>query len=327
MILEDRLAVIVSLPEEPLSYYETRLPRQEIEQTLDELLQSLNPAFSNQIRLQLSEKVYGWMVKPLETKLKENKIETLVFVLDGMLRNLPMSALYDGQQYLIEKYKVALTPGLQLTEPQSIASQNLRAILAGVSEQNQGFIALPGVETEISEISQEISSSQLLNQNFTQSRFREQIAETPAPIIHLATHGQFSSNPEDTFVLAWEDTINVKDFQLLLRSREEEGPIPVELLVLSACQTAEGDKKAALGLAGMAVRSGARSTVATLWAVKDESTAELMTEFYRELSLSQSIASISKAEALRQAQLSLVKSSEFNHPFYWAPFVLVGNWT
>lgn len=325
MILEDRLAVIASLPNQTLSYYETRLPREEIEQNLDELLQSFNPAFSNQIRLQLSQKVYGWMVKPLEAKLQEQKIETLVFVLDGMLRNLPMSALYDGQQYLIEKYQVALTPGLQLTDPKTIASQDLRAVLAGVSEPNQGYIALPGVETEISEIAKEISSSALLNQNFTQSLFREQIAETPAPIIHLATHGQFSSNPEETFVLAWEDTIKVKDFQLLLRSREEQGPIPVELLVLSACQTAEGDKKAALGLAGMAVRSGARSTIATLWAVKDESTAELMTEFYRELSEGNS--SISKAEALRQAQLHLVKSANFDHPFYWAPFILVGNWT
>jgi CHAT domain-containing protein len=325
MILEDRLAVIASLPNQTFSYYETALPKEEIEQTLDQLLQSFNPAFSNQIRLQLSEKVYGWMVQPLEAKLKEQNIETLVFVLDGMLRNLPISALYDGQQYLIEKYQVALTPGLQLTDPQTIASQDMRAVLAGVSKPNQGYIALPGVETEISEIAEEISSSALLNQNFTQSRFREQIAQTPAPIIHLATHGQFSSNPEETFVVAWEDTIKVKDFQLLLRSREEQGPIPVELLVLSACQTAEGDKKAALGLAGMAVRSGARSTIATLWAVKDESTAELMTEFYHELS--ETNTSISKAGALRQAQLHLVKSSNFNHPFYWAPFVLVGNWT
>jgi CHAT domain-containing protein len=325
IILKDRLAVIVSLPEQPLSYYETRLPQQQIEQTLEELLQSLNPVFSNQIRLQLSEKVYGWMVQPLETKLKEHDIQTLVFVLDGMLRNLPMSALYDGQQYLIEKYKVALTPGLQLTDPKTIASQDIRAILAGVSEENQGFKALPGVEIELSEIAQEIDSRELLNQNFTAIRFRQQIAETPAPIIHLATHGQFSSNPEETFVLAWQDTITVTDFQLLLRAREEQGPIPVELLVLSACQTAQGDKKAALGLAGMAVRSGARSTIATLWAVKDESTAQLMTEFYRQLS--QSPSSISKAEALRQAQLDLVKSPDFDHPFYWAPFVLVGNWT
>ena len=206
-----------------------------------------------------------------------------------------------------------------------MGKKNLRAVLAGVSEQHQGFVALPGVETEISEIAEEIPSNQLLNQNFTQTRFRQQIAQTPAPIIHLATHGQFSSKPEDTFVLAWDDTIKVKDFQLLLRSREEKGPIPVELLVLSACQTAEGDKKAALGLAGMAVRSGARSTIATLWAVKDESTAELMTEFYR--ILSQANQTITKAEALRKAQLQLLRSSEFKHPFYWAPFVLVGNWT
>jgi CHAT domain-containing protein len=138
----------------------------------------------------------------------------------------------------------------------------------------------------------------------------------------LATHGQFGSNPDETFVLAWDTPIKVREFQNLLRSRERGDSNPVELLVLSACQTAAGDKQAALGLAGMAVRSGARSTLATLWAVKDESTALLMTEFYRELTQAQ----INKAEALRQAQLTLVQSSQFQHPFYWAPFVLVGNW-
>jgi CHAT domain-containing protein len=106
-----------------------------------------------------------------------------------------------------------------------------------------------------------------------------------------------------------------------LRTRRQQND-PIELMVLSACQTAEGDDRAALGLAGMAIRSGARSTLATLWAVNDESTAALMTQFYQELSN----ADLSKAEALRLAQIKILQNPEFSHPYYWSPFVLIGNW-
>ena len=110
-----------------------------------------------------------------------------------------------------------------------------------------------------------------------------------------------------------------------MRVREENiNAKPIELLVMSACQTATGDKRAALGIAGVAVRSGARSTLATLWSVKDDSTVVLMDEFYKQLA--QPDSSITKSEALRQAQISLIHSTDFEHPFYWAPFILVGNW-
>jgi CHAT domain-containing protein len=322
IILSDRLAVILAIPGQPLDYYETQLPKQNIDDTLEALFQALNPAFSSQIRLQKSQQVYDWLIRPAQTTLEKNKITTLVFVLDGFLRNIPMTALYDGQKYLIENYRVAIAPGLQLLEPQILEKETFTAITAGVSEPNQGFTALPGVKVELSEIATEVQASQLLNQEFTRVRFEQQIEETPAPVVHLATHGQFSSNPDETFVLAWDAPIKVQEFQNLLRSRQRGETNPIELLVMSACQTAAGDKQATLGLAGMAVRSGARSTIATLWAVKDESTALLMTEFYRELTETQ----LNKSEALRQAQISLLKSSKFQHPFYWAPFILVGNW-
>lgn len=104
--------------------------------------------------------------------------------------------------------------------------------------------------------------------------------------------------------------------------RDRQNRRPIEILILSACQTAAGDKRAALGLAGVAVRSGARSTIATLWSVQDNSTAELITHFYAALKQ----PGITRAEALRQAQLSLLRSLDYQHPYYWAPFVLVGNW-
>ncbi|MHC5828531.1 MAG: CHAT domain-containing protein, partial [Nostoc sp.] len=116
--------------------------------------------------------------------------------------------------------------------------------------------------------------------------------------------------------------INVKELDQLLQARDRPGRSPLELLILSACETAAGDQRAVLGLAGMAVRSGARSTLGTLWAVQDESTVDLMNKFYLELSQ----PGVTKAEALRQAQLLLLRSSNYGHPYYWAPFVLVGNW-
>ncbi|MGK7898369.1 MAG: CHAT domain-containing protein, partial [Xenococcus sp. (in: cyanobacteria)] len=324
IILRDRLAVILSLPDRSLTYYSTELPKAEIENTIENLYQSLNPIFSNKQRLKLSEQVYNWLIKPAEADLAQQGIETLAFVLDGSLRNIPMAALYDGQQYAIEKYNIALTPGLQLLPSENLETEKLEAVVAGVSESNQGFSALPGVKEEVTKISDQLGSQLLLDQDFTDANLQQQIQKTNAPIVHLATHGQFSSDPENTFIVTWNDRIQVNEFTNLLRNREAGRINPIELMVLSACQTAAGDNRAALGMAGIAVRSGARSTLATLWSVKDQSTTVLMDEFYQDLVQSES--TINKAESLRQAQLSLINSEEFNHPFYWSPFVLVGNW-
>jgi len=142
------------------------------------------------------------------------------------------------------------------------------------------------------------------------------------PIVHLATHGQFSSDPEQTFILAWDDRIRATELGTLLQQGELSRREAVELLVLSACETAAGDERAALGLAGVAVRSGARSTLASLWLVSDDGTAKLMDNLYQQLSS----ASLTKAEMLQQAQLRLLQDDNYSHPYFWAPFVLVGNW-
>lgn len=322
IILPNHFAVIVSLPGKPLRYFQTELAQTQIDSTIEQLLQALNPAWSNKERLRLSQQLYDWLIRPIETELRENEIKTLVFVLDGALRNLPMAALYDGQQYLIENYNIALSLGLQLIEPRSLYPKQLKTLTAGLSEARDGFPALPAVEFEVQNIAAQIPSTILLNQQFTPQTLQKQIEANPFPVVHLATHGQFSSKAENTFLLTWNGRIKVKDLDQLLQVRQRQDTNPIELLVLSACQTATGDKRAALGLAGLAVRSGARSTLATLWSVNDESTAQLMVEFYRQLTQSQ----VSKAQALRQAQLTLLRQSNYQHPFYWAPFVLVGNW-
>ena len=152
---------------------------------------------------------------------------------------------------------IAVSPGLQLLQPQNLATKKIQAIAAGLSEANQGYLALPGVEQELNKIDTQIKSKRLLNQDFTQLNLQATIDEQSFSVLHLATHGKFSSNAQDTFILTWNDKINVKEFDTLIHSRETDRSNRIELLVLSACQTAKGDRRATLGLAGLAVRSGA----------------------------------------------------------------------
>ena len=321
IILPDRLVMIVSRPGVPLAHYETRLPQADIEATIADLQLYLNPHFFEEDQLRLSQQLYDWMLRPAEDLLVGTK--TLVFVLDGTLRNLPVATLHDGQHYLIERYSLALSPGLQLLDPQRLNVDQLDVLTGALSESQQGFSALPAVDAEVNEIAATLSTTQLLNQTFTTERLKQALNDAPFSVVHLATHGQFSSKAEDTFLVTWDGRINVNDLDALLQTRNRDPKQPLELLVLSACQTATGDKRAALGLAGMALRSGARSTLATLWQVNDASTSTLMVEFYRQLTEN---PGMTKASALRAAQLKLLKDPQYQQPFYWAPFVLIGNW-
>ncbi|HEY9666154.1 MAG TPA: CHAT domain-containing protein [Coleofasciculaceae cyanobacterium] len=327
IILPDHLAVILSLPgqssQKPeLRYYETKLPQREVENMVDETIQSLNPALPDKQRFRFSQQVYDWLIRPAEAQLAESKVKTLVFVLDGSLRNLPMAALHDGNQYLVEKYNIALAPGLQLLNPKPLPKRALKTLTAGLTQGRQGFAPLENVMREVEQIQTELPSVVLLDRAFTSDAFQNKIESSYFPVVHIATHGQFSSKAEETFVLTWDGRINAKQFHDILQPANQGEDKAIELLVLSACQTAQGDKQAALGLAGVAVRAGAQSTLATLWRVNDVATADLMALFYRELT----DTTATKAEALRHAQLTLLKNPRYKHPFYWAPFILVGNW-
>ncbi|MEO1765013.1 MAG: CHAT domain-containing protein, partial [Cyanobacteria bacterium J06629_18] len=323
IILEDRLAIIYSKAGQPLSYSIINKSQQEVETTLKQLSAALNPVSDIQQRNRLSKQVYNWLITPLEAKSNFKDTKTLVFVLDGLLRNVPMSALYDGQQYLIEKYAVTLSPGLQLMQGTSLKSNNIKAVVAGISEARSGFSALPGVKSEVKQISEKVNSaSTLLNDNLTEASLSEKVKNGSANVVHLATHGQFSSRLNDTFLLTWDGQINIKELSELLRNRQKRQSKSIDLLVLSACDTAAGDNRAVLGLAGLAVKSGARSTIASLWPVKDEATVKLMNSFYENLLKS----GTTKAEALRQAQIQMMKKTDFKEPFFWSAFVLVGNW-
>lgn len=323
LILRDRLVVILSLPNKPLQVHVTQISQKDLEKTVQE--------FRYQIVIRSQREfftygniIYQWLVKPFITNLQQSKIKTLVFVPDGVFRNIPMNALYDGKQYLIENYQVALSPGLSLLSPQPLQNQGLKTLFSGLTEtfQQKGLVPLFYVRQELEAVQSQVPSVALINEEFTVSNLRNTLDDWYFPIVHLATHGQFSSEFEETFIVAWNSLINVLELEKILKENDPRGTEPIELLILSACETASGDNRAALGLAGFAVRAGARSTLATLWSVNDEAAAVIMEQFYQQLSTKQA----SKAEALRQAQLAMLKNRWYQHPFYWSAYTLVGNW-
>jgi CHAT domain-containing protein len=326
IVLPDRLEIILSLYDASapkrikLRHYALPIPAETVEQTANLFRQSLLPSAPTQDRFTYGRQLYDWLIRPATADLTRAGAKTLVFILNGNLRNVPMAALHDGNQFLIQNYQVALTPGLQLIDPQPLKRQNLNALLAGLTEARPGFPALPNIESEIQTIHSIINSQVVLNEQLTNQNLEKTISKTPFNTIHLATHGQFSSNADQTFILTWDQKLNVREFDALLRTSERNDSVPVELLVLSACQTASGDKRAALGLAGVAVRSGARSTIGSLWPVNDETTSAFMSSFYAALNR----PGMSKAAALSLAQRDLL--TKYPSPYYWAPFVLVGNW-
>jgi CHAT domain-containing protein len=182
-------------------------------------------------------------------------------------------------------------------------------------------LSLPGVAEEIKSLQKEVSNTSLMNEGFTVEGFKNQAIQEPYSVVHIASHGVFGKTAAASFVMAFDGVIDMDDLERLLKS-DKFSKQPVELLTLSACQTAEGDDRAPLGLSGIALKSKVRSVLGTLWPVSDEAASLLMAEFYKALSQ----PGISKVQALRQAQIVLLKQKDLENPFYWSPFILAGSW-
>ncbi|MBW4646990.1 MAG: CHAT domain-containing protein [Goleter apudmare HA4340-LM2] len=326
IILPDQIQVIAKIPHKPLQHYSTKIPQAKVEEILLQLRKHLvNPASVNAVKRE-SQQIYNWLIKDIDAQLQASQVNTLVFVLDGAFRNLPMTSLYDGKKYLVEKYAIALSVGLQLLKPKPIVNQDIKTLAAGLTRPPSGFpdlAFLPSIRSEVNLIAQAgVSTTSMMDQEFTHKALEEKINRVAFNVVHLATHGQFSSQAEKTYILADDGPINVKQFDTLIRSRDLIKPEVLELLFLSACQTAAGDNRAALGLAGAAVKAGARSTLASLWHIDDKSTAMFVGAFYQSLKTGK----ITKAEALRQAQIKLIQHPNYSAPSFWSAYVLIGNW-
>ncbi|NEO84069.1 MAG: CHAT domain-containing protein [Spirulina sp. SIO3F2] len=290
---------------------------------------------------QASEKIYDFVLKKNRQAIERSgKIETLIFVSDGVLRNLPPAVLFDGQHFLIESYAIVVSPGLQLVDNAPKPEKRYQAILAGASNAPSfgQLDELSNAVAEINDIHTILSDSghqvyPLVNEAFTRSGLETVVAERSINLAHFASHARFSSNPDNTYILDWSDKISTKSLEQLLRGQANLTENPLELLVLSACETATGDKRATLGLAGVAIRAGSKSTIASLWKVADYATAEFMRQLYEQLT---QFPEISKAEALRRVQVAFYQQGFnetedeegeiYDNPYYWSAFTLVGNW-
>ena len=327
IVLSDRLATIMEIPGQPLYYAETEVSRSQIQAAAMALQDNLAQPGRTRNILQHSQAIYDWLFAPLESKLSDNsQVKTLIFVPDGDLRNVPLGVLYNGEKYLIENFAVAVAPRLKLFAPQT-SSKSLKVFTGGVgipqTIDNTEYPRINLVEQELRQIGNVTKTSNpLLNQEFTEANIQSQLESQDFSAIHWKTHGIFSSDPAETFLVAYQERIQSDELQLLVKSATNSGLNPLELLVLSACETAKSDRRAILGLAGITVRTGARSSLSTLWKADDRATTILMTKFYQQLSQS----GITKAEALRQAQLSLIREEGYFAPHFWATYLLVGSW-
>ncbi|NES18442.1 MAG: CHAT domain-containing protein [Symploca sp. SIO3E6] len=362
-----RLVVLLKFPQKRINYHSKRIPKSEFNSNIEKLRNIIyiksrnildetinlqdraNKLRDNELTSEAElnpplQQLYNWLIQPIETELKNLQGGTLVFIPDRELRNIPLAALHDGDEYLIEKYSIALLPGLKLTNTQPWSNKKNPKILLGGNEKQ-----LPAVKKELDNIAMNFRNKvQLRTDNPTNNstkKFTKKNLETELQssfdIVHLATHGKFSPDLENTQIEIREietekgtekEVIKFQEFEDLLQERNSD---PIKLLVLSSCETSVGNDRAVLGLAGVAVRTGVSSTVATLWRVEDETATEVMSKFYQELS---NEPDLTLAEALRRAQLNML-NNEFEytredkiipyrpeHPIFWAGYVVVGNW-
>ena len=268
--------------------------------------------------------LYDWLIRPIEPLLREHEPNALVFVPDGPLRTIPFAALRDRESgsYLIEQYPIAIVPSLTLTDPRPIQRGQIRALAAGLSEAVAGFPALAYVEEEIDALGKVFPSQQLLNDQFELDHFQQEIENSPFGIVHIASHAEISEDSSESFLLAYDGRLSMDRLAEMVGTTRFRKEQPLELLTLSACETAADNQRAALGLAGIALRAGARSALATLWSVNDQSSAELIIEFYEQLGK----PGVSRAEALRRGQLKLLGQRGYRHPAFWSPFVMISSW-
>lgn len=319
-----------------------------LQETLREFRNTITNFRRPNAYLNSAQQLYRWMIAPLESELKARKIDTLVFCMDAGLRLIPMAALYDGAEFLVEKYSMGFIPSVSLIDSRYKLLNNAQILAMGASEFPQ-LPPLPGVPEELKTITQKLGSgASFLNQEFTLDNLKNQRQQQPFEIIHLATHANFQSgDPSNSYIQLWDKQLTLNQLGQMEWNKSPQ----VELLVLSACRTAVGDLQAELGLAGLAVQAGVKSVIASFWSVSDGGTLVLMNEFYQQLSQPDVK---SKAEALRRAQIAMLRqqlhvekgqilglesqetislppellgleNQDLFHPYYWAAFSVIGS--
>ncbi|MBP5973391.1 CHAT domain-containing protein [Brasilonema sp. CT11] len=345
IILEDRLAIIISLPDKKKYLRWIFVDRKSLRQEINEFRRGLEKRSNIIYNPQQAQKLYDWIIRPFVKDLDSLHIKTLIFINDGILDSVPMAALHDGKEFLVQRYaisnasslspkdtlrerSIATTSSLSLINAKKVNRKNLRMLAMGLTKDaivdGRKYEALTNVKQEINQVTAQIpGSKQLLDDNFTYTNLQTELRQTFYPIIHIATHGEFSAVSEDTFLITGNNgKLTMTDLYTLIRNTVR-GSEPVELLTLTACDTAIGDDRIPLDLAGSTVNAGVKSAFASLWSINDAATVTFVTKFYAEWYDN----GLSKAEALQRVQKELITNGKkYAHPYYWAPFILVGNW-
>jgi CHAT domain-containing protein len=344
--------VLVTANAQPMRVLVPATTRWQVLQLADALQSEItNPRRRSSISyLDSAQKLYRWLIAPMTSVLTALNIDNLIIIPAAGLRSVPFAALYDGKEFLVERYSLSVMPSLSLTDIRydNIADDEVLAMGVSVFEDKA---PLPAVPIELESIAPPSEGKSFLNQDFTLGNLQAQRANRPFGIIHLATHSEFQpGEPKNSYIQLWDTKLRIDQ----MRQLRWNSP-PVNLLVLSACSTALGDEEAELGFAGLAVASGARSALASLWEVSDEGTLGLMTEFYRQLRAPKREGNLTiKAEALRRAHLQMLRGRVriqdgmlrvegvsasltlppeiagrgdrvLSHPYYWAAFTMIGN--
>jgi len=317
--LPDRLELLVSFGDEQRQFT-APIPEASLRDEDQRFRELLEKRTTNEY-LVPARQLYDQIIRPMDQVLAAHHIDTLVIVPDYTLRTVPFAALHDGRGFLMDRYATAIAPSLHLTDPRPLNAAPGTALVLGVSKSVQGYVELPNVEREVAAVHDIEGGQELLNDAFSRARFEAELRRVPYNIVHIASHGQFGSDPSQTFVLAYDGQLTMDDLEAGIKFGEHREKA-LELLILSACETASGDDRAALGLAGVALKSGARSALATLWYISDQASGELVVNFHRGVQSGK----LSKAHAIRDAQRALAADPRYAHPAYWAPFLLIGNW-
>ncbi len=331
IIFYNRLTLLVYFPKKS-TLFQANIPVTDLESKIGEFLSELTVKQPNTIDdiLPSAQALYQLLIQPISQQIAQTQL--LVIIPDERLRTIPFAALHDGRQFLIEKYALATTPSLNLTNLSQRQWDNIHIFASGLSKSVQGFQSLPYTEIELKSIKAEYQTDELINEHFTKQAFGEKLMQTPYTIVHIASHGNFSNNYKESFLLTYDNRIYLNELKKLIHFNQFRDN-SIELLTLSACESAQGNDKAALGLAGVAIKAGTKSAIASLWQVNDQATCQLMTTFYHFLQNKH----FSKAKALQQAQIQLLKkqsfqncdaseTADYRHPAYWAAFLLIGNW-
>ncbi|MEO1389563.1 MAG: CHAT domain-containing protein [Cyanobacteria bacterium J06634_6] len=349
---DDQLEIMLIGPSgDPIRHRQWGITRAQVESVAAELRHQSTSQFSRpQDYLTPAQQLHSWIVAPFEEDLAQFGTDNLAFIMDDGLRTVPIAVLHDGEQFLLENYSLGLMPTFSLTdlataEFQQTEALDNRQVLAMGASRFESQPPLPAVEAELSLVADDIwVGKSFLNEAFTLENLKNQLADKQYRLLHLATHAVFESGDWDnSYIQLWDDKVTLSELSSLgLGDRD------LELIILSACNTALGDRNSEYGFAGFAVNAGSQSALASLWPVSDEGTLGFMSQFYHQLS-----SGSLRSESLRQAQLDMLRGNvrisngqiigpndeilavvpelaesgrwDFSHPFYWSAFTMIGN--